>query len=395
MSVGIVGVGETPFKLRHDAAYPDLAATAAHQALEMAGMTVADVDAVVFSLAPTQLMGVADGQNWVAGALGAVGKPFLRINTGGTSGGSAVQAAYWHVGSGEMDTVLVVGADKVTETPNAQHIFDVIWDPIFERRQSLNAITMAACQAVRHMDTYGTTEEQLAAVAVQSWGHALDNPNAHLKGEITVEDVMASKYLAWPIKMYDACPRSSGAAAMVMSSGRRIAERGIADVAWIRGAAGTSAGVFMGDRMGPKKLVDYGSWQELGLAAERAYAQAGITDPAAQIDVAELYTPFTSTQVMAVEALGFVKPGEGGPAHVDGFFGRDGGEVVVNPSGGTLCANPIGATGLVRACDAALQLLGKAPGESQVDGARTAVTTAIGGSFQFHTCTVLSTEPGE
>lgn len=391
-SAGIVGVGETPFQLKYDASYPELAQRAALEALEMAGMTPRDVDSVVVALAPTQLMGVADGHFWAAGALGAKSKGYMRINTGGTSGGSVVQAAFWQVRSGEARTVLVVGADKVTETPNAQQVFDVIWDPFFERNQSLNPITMAAAQAVRHMTRYGTTEEQFAAVAAQAWRSALRNPNAHLKGAITVDDVMRSKYMASPLKLYDCCPRSSGAAAMVLCAGDEIRARGIEDVAWIRGMSAISSGVFIGDRMGPKALSDYGDWVELGIAAEKAYAQAGITRPLKQIDVAELYTPFTSTEVAAVEALQFCEPGDGGPAYVDGFFGRDARNLVVNPSGGTLCANPISATGLVRACDAALQVLGRAPGESQVDGATTAVTTAVGGSFQFHTCAVLSRE---
>jgi acetyl-CoA C-acetyltransferase len=387
---GIVGVGETPYRTRHKQNYVELAQDAAMSALAMAGMTPADVDAVVYSMAPTEFMGVTEADKWAATAVGARHKPMMRVHTGGATGASAAVIGHAHVASGLHDVVLVVGADKISETPDAQFILGLIWDPFFERGFGLNTVTQGAIEAVRHMDMYGTTEEQMAEVAVRSWRRAKANPNAHLSGDITVDQVMESQRLAWPLKRYDCCPRSSGGAAVVIASERTIRDRGL-DAAWINGTGAAGNTVYIGDRLGPNKQTDFGELDELRIAIGKAYAEAGINDPVAQVDVAEAYSPFTIYEVQNVEALGFCERGAGGPDIAAGRFDV-GGEVVVNPSGGTLCANPIAVTGLVRVCDAALQILGQA-GDYQVPDAETAVATAIGGSAQFEACVVLSKEP--
>lgn len=387
---GIVGVGQTVYRTRLDATYAELAQEAALAALAMAGMRPADVEAIVFSMSPTAFVGITDADKWAIDFVGGTDKPFMRVHTGGATGGSAAQAGFYHVASGLFDVVLVVGADKVSETRDTQFILNLIWDPFFERGFGLNTITMAAMQAVRRMERYGTTERELAEVAVRSWRNALRNPRAHLKGELTVEEALSAPYVAWPLRRYDCCPRSSGAAALVIASERVIRERGL-KAAWINGVGAVTNTVYLGDRMGPRAETEYGEWEELRLAAAVAYRQAGITDPARQVDVAEIYAPFTVNQLMGVEALGLCPPGEAGRLTVEGYFDADG-EVAVNPSGGTLCSNPIAVSGLVRVCDAALQLLDQA-GSYQVPGASTAVATAVGGSYQFQTCLVLGRDP--
>lgn len=387
----IIGVGETPYKTRiPEANYAELAQQAAVEALAAADMTPDDIDAVVFSMAPTEFMGVTDADRWAVDAVGGRGKPFMRVHTGGATGGSAAQAGYMHVASGLYDTVLVVGADKVSETPDAQFILNQIWDPFFERDFALNTVTMAAIEASRHMMKYGTTQQQMAGVAVRSYANAGNNPRAHLKGDITVGDVIDSPSISWPLKRYDCCPRSSGAAAVVIASEQVVRERGV-PAAWINGVGAVTNTVWMGDRMGPRAATDLGDWDELRMAAEPAYDQAGITNPVEQIDVAEIYAPFSINQIMGVEALGFCEPGEGGRLTEEGFFDLDG-TVPINPSGGTLCTNPIAITALVRVCDAALQVLGTAE-SYQLPGVSTAVATGVGGSFQFQTCMVLGKDP--
>lgn len=387
---GVVGVGETVFRTRRpDENYAELAQAAAMDALAMAGMEPHDVDAVVFSMAPTEFVGITDVEKWAIDAVGGRNKPFMRIHTGGATGGSAAQVGYLHVASRLHDVVLVVGADKVSETPDAQSILNLIWDPFVERSFGLNTVTMAALQAVRHMHRYGTTEEQLASAAVRDWSNAMRNPNAHLKGSLTREDVLASPYLSWPLKRYDCCPRSTGAAAIIIASERVIREREV-KAAWINGVGAQANTVWIGDRLGGKAQTDYGDWDELRAASSLAYQQAQITDPAHQVDVAEIYAPFTISEIMGVEALDLCPPGSGGRLVAEGFFDV-GAQVAVNPSGGTLCSNPIGVTGLVRICDAALQVLGRAGGY-QIPNVGTAVATAVGGSFQFHTCMVLGAE---
>lgn len=387
----IIGVGETPYKTRiPEANYVELAQEAAVEALAAADMSPDDIDAVVFSMAPTEFMGVTDADRWAIDAVGGRGKPFMRVHTGGATGGSAAQAGYMHVASGMYEKVLVVGADKVSETPDAQFILNQIWDPFFERDFALNTVTMAAIQASRHMARYGTTQEQMARVAVNSYANAKSNPQAHLKGDITVEDVMDSPGISWPLKRYDCCPRSSGAAAIVIASERVVRERE-APAAWVNGVGATTNTVWMGDRMGPSAVADLGDWDELRMAAGTAYEQAGITNPVEQIDVAEIYAPFSINQILGVEALSFCEKGEGARLTEEGFFDLEG-TVPINPSGGTLCTNPIAITALVRVCDAALQVLGAA-GSYQLPDVSTAVATGVGGSFQFQTCMVLGKEP--
>lgn len=393
IEAGIVGVGETPYRTRRtDVNYPELVQHATLQALEMAEMTMGDIDAVVYAMAPTEFAGVSDIDKWVVGSIGAAGKPWMRVHLGGATGGSAAAVGHFHVASGQYENVLVVGGDKVAETPDAQFILNLIWDPFYERGMGLNTITMAALQTVRHMDRYGTTTAQLDQVAQRAWRRAMRNPNAHLSGDLPIERVRDAPVVAWPLRRYDCCPRSTGAAAIVISGQRTIDDRRL-PAAWITGSGHGANTVFIGDRASPKALEEYCDWPELRSAAENAYRQAGITDPPNQIDVVECYAPFSINEVTGVQALGLREAGEAGPALERGEF-EPGSDVEFNPSGGTLCANPIAITGLVRTCDAALQILDRA-GDFQVHDARRAVCTAVGGSFQFQTCMVLDRERPE
>jgi acetyl-CoA C-acetyltransferase len=388
--VAIIGVGETKFQTRRsDVTYAELAQEAALKAMKDANVTPDEIDAIVYSMAPTEFMGVNDADKWVVDAIGGRNKPFMRIHTGGATGGSAAQAGYFHVASGMYRSVLVVGADKVSETPDAQHVLNLIWDPFFETDFALNTITMTALQAARHMHKYGTTEEQMAMVAVRSWKNAMQNPYAHLKGEISIDDVMNSPRYAWPLKRYDCCPRSSGAAAIVIVN-EEMAKEKCSRPAWINGIGAIANTVYMGDKMGPFADTDHGDWDEMAMAAREAYRLAGITDPKRQIDTAEIYAPFSITEMIAEEALGFCKKGEAGKLHELGYFDMNG-ELPINPSGGTICTNPIAVTALVRICDAALQVMNKA-GRMQVKKVRNAVATGIGGSYQFHTAMVLGAD---
>jgi acetyl-CoA C-acetyltransferase len=322
--------------------------------------------------------------------VGSHGKPFLRVHTGGTTGGSATHAGFFHIASGLFDCVLVVGAEKMGETPDAQNVLNQIFDPIYERAVAINAVNMCSFQAIRHMKEYGTSEYQMALVAVRSRRNALRNPNAHIRKEINVEDVLNSRVICYPLKLYDCCPRSTGACAVVMASERFIKRIGKKKVAWIKGVAGCTNSYFMGDRMDDSRTNDHADAEGLFLAAKRAYEMAGIKNPKKEISVAEIYAPFTSTELAAVEALGFCERGKSGVCNEKGIFDMDG-EIPVNPSGGVLTANPISVTALARIAEVALQVAEKAE-EKQVRKARTAVATGEGGSLQFYTVTVLSSK---
>ena len=389
--VAVIGTGQTKFKTHFaDKNYVELAQDAAKLAMDDAGVTPDEIDAIVFSMAPTQFMGVNDCDRWALSHVWGTGKPFMRVHTGGATGGSALQAGYFHVASGVYRTVLVVGADRVAETPDAQHVLNLIWDRFYEHDFALNTVTMTALAAQRYMHRYGTTEEQFARVVVRSRGNAMGNPYAHLKGRISVDDVMNSPRVSYPYKRFDICPRSSGAAAVVLSN-LAVAEEKSTRPAFVNGVSSITHSVFMGDRMGLWSETDFEDHDGFYLAARECYRQAGITDPVKQIQVAELYDPFSTFQFPQMESLGFCGRGEGASKSDEGAWDLKG-EIAVCPSGGTLCTNPIGVTGLVRAIDAADQIMGKS-GDIQVKGVHNAVATAIGGSTQFFTCSILGDEP--
>lgn len=390
-NVAVIGVGQTGFRARWDAmTYVELAQQAAMRALADARLTPDDIDAVVYSMAPTHFMGVADCDKWAVDFIGARGKPFMRVHTGGATGGSAFHAAWTQVASGQHRRVLVIGADRITETPDAQFVLNLIWDPLYEQDFALNTVTMTALSTQRYMARYGVTEEQYARVVVRARRNAMNNPNAHLKGLITVDDVMNSPRVAWPYKLFDICPRSAGAAAIVLAD-ETTAREACSRPAFVTGVGAVSNTVFQGDRCVPSADCDFAEHAEIAIAARECYAQAGITDPAKEIQVAELYDPFSSFQFPELESMGFCERGTAAHLSDEGAF-EPGGITAVGPSGGTLCTNPIGVTGLVRVADAALQVMGRA-GAMQVPGVRNALATAAGGSAQFFACTLLSDEP--
>ena len=183
-NVAVIGVGETAFRTHHaDLTYVELAQQAALAALAHAGMTPEDIDAVVFSMAPTQFAGVNDSDKWAVDSIFGAGRPFMRINTGGATGGSAFHAGYSHIASGLFRTVLVVGADRVAETPDTQHILNLIWDRFYERDFALNTVTMTALAAQRYMSRYGAREEDFAGVVVQARRRPRASPRASEGGD--------------------------------------------------------------------------------------------------------------------------------------------------------------------------------------------------------------------
>ena len=389
-NVAVIGTGETVFRSHHpDKTYVDLAQEAAVLALRDANIEPGEIDAVVFSMAPTEFMGVNDADKWAVDYTWAAGKPFMRIHTGGATGGSAFHAGWLNIASGQARTCLVVGADRVAETPDAQHVLNLIWDHFYEHDFALNTVTMVALMAQRYMMMHGSTEEQAARVVVRSRRNALNNPYAHLKGQITVDDVMNSPAVSTPYRLFDICPRSSGACAVVLAS-EEIARKKCSQPAFVHGIGGIANTVFIGDRVGPYTDAEIGEFGELVLAGRECYRQAKITNPARQIQVAELYDPFSSMQFPELEALGFCKPGEAAKFSDAGAFDMNG-AVAVNPSGGTLCTNPIGVTGLVRHADAAKQVMGRASA-MQVPNVQRALATAVGGSAQFYAVTVLGND---
>jgi len=379
--VGIIGIGQSVFKSRRDdASYPDLVREAVAIALADCKLSFDDIEAIVYSLSPDAMVGIGNAERLGVDAVGARGKRFLRINTGGSTGISSVAAAFYHIAAGACDVVLTAGADKVGECGDSQSVLNKIWDPTYERPLPLGTITMLAMSAVRYMYKYPMDEEDMARVVVKNRAHAARNPYAHLRKPTSIDEVMSSRYIAWPIKLFDCCPQSSGGCAMVLASERYIKQHGL-DAVWITGVGHSSESYYMGERMGDKVKADHADAFALAHSFKRAFVMAGIKDPAMEVHVAELYAPFSNTEFHAIEAAGLAKLGESPEKVRDGEFSL-GGRIPVNPSGGVLCTNAIAVTAMVRVAEAALQVWGRA-GEHQVPGAKIAIASGNGGDHQF------------
>lgn len=394
-TAAITGVGMSHFQTqRQDEDLPGLVIEAATLALDDAHLSMDDIDAVVLSQAPDPLHGVGHPEQTVAGALALNGRPILRVHTGGATGASAAQVGWWAVASGRFDNVLVVGAEKMGDNVHgAQQVLNEIWDPAYEAPFPLNTISMTSLATVRYMRDHGATVADYARVSERLRDHGRRNEYAHLRIDATAEDVANDPMLCYPITRGMACPRSSGGAAVVISSGVRARELDTPK-AWIRAMTARANTYFMGDRMGDAGDNEQYRQQELRLAAQEAYAVAGITDPRTEIDVAEPYVPFATMEPLMLEALRLCDDGEALELDAQGYWHMDGGTLPVCPSGGVMCANPIAVTALVRVAEAALQVRGRA-GDHQVDGCRTALATGAGGDAQFFVVAIVDSRDPE
>jgi acetyl-CoA C-acetyltransferase len=384
--VAIVGVGLTKcFSHRRDVTYPELVYEAVSAALADANLKANDIDAVVYgSMDPFD--GVFAPERWNVDACvgaGAHNKPFIKLTTGGTTGGSVALGGYYHVTSGLFDVVLAVASQRVGETLEAQLVLNTCADPIYERWMGGGAITIAANQAVGHFHSYGTTEEDLAMVAAKNYANALNNPYAHLHRHLTVEDALKTRMLSWPLRLSDCCPSSDGACAVIFASEKR-ARKITKTPAWVRGAGQITDNYYVGDRPW------FQDWDDLSILARRVYRQAKIDNPLEELDVAELYNAFTIQEILESEALGFCEPGKGADLVRKGMTSMKG-KLPICPSGGTLCTNPIGATGLIRIGEAALQVMGKAD-KRQVINVKTALAHVWGAVIGFHVLMILDKE---
>lgn len=367
--VAVVGSGQTRHaRARNDVTQAELVREASARALEDAEIRSSDIDAVI--LANMELFeGRAFPELWVGAGAFAVGKPCLKVATGGTSGTSGCIAGFHQVAAGLFDVVLVVGFEKHSEGQTQTGM--ALTDPYWDRAVASGAVGNFALSVSQYVAERGVTERQAAMVAVKARRNAARNPYAHLQmPDLTVEDVLASKPLAHPLRMLDMCPQSDGACAIVVASERK-ARRLNPRPAWVKAAVTRHEQPYIGDI--DRRLV---TMRTLRDAARVAYRQAGIREPLKEIDVAEIYEPVSYAELAWYEALGFCADNEAGRLIEDGITAIDG-ELPVNPSGGVLSTNPVGASGAIRVAEAALQIHGRG-GARQIDGARTALATGYG-----------------
>jgi acetyl-CoA C-acetyltransferase len=382
----VIGVGQTRHaSARTDVSIAGLVREAATRALADAAMEWSDIDAVVIGKAPDMFEGVMMPELYLAPALGAVGKPMFRVHTAGSVGGSTALVAAHLVSSGVHDRVLTVAFEKQSDS-------DAMWALSVPQPFSPPLLAGAGgyfAPIIRaYMRRSGAPDHIGILVAVKDRLHALKNPYAHLHIEDISFEMVKDSIMLWdPIRYLETCPSSDGAAAMVLASERVADARApslAAPPAWVHGMAMRSEPtMFAGrDQVNPQAGRD---------CAADVYRQAGITEPRREIQVAEVYVPFSWYEPMWLENLGFAAEGEGWKLTDAGATSLDGGDIPWNASGGVLSSNPIGASGMLRFMEAVMQARGQA-GEHQVDGVRRALGHAYGGGSQFFAMWVLGTD---
>lgn len=386
--VAVVGAGMTRFVRRSLETGKELSYEASRAALDSCQLTLADVDAVCLTSAPDAFDGVHMKGEYLSDGAGAFGKPFIRTYVGGGSGVFTAIQAWYTVASGMADVVLAVAEEKMSSTqPHPQGAFLTIFDNILERPLGPNLLWIFALEMNRYMNAYGLDKRDIAAVAVKNKRNAADHPAALLgRADITIEDVLASETLAWPVQRLDVSPISDGAVAVVVASedaAKRIAGRPV----WIEGVGWNLDTAYWTNR-------DLVFPEYVANAARMAYDMAGVTEPRKQIHVAEPYDPFDYKELHHLEGLLLFDRGKAPEAARDGVLDRTG-DLPSCPSGGLLgVGNPIAAAGLMKIAELFWQLRGEA-GARQVPGTpERGVAQAWGDLMQVGTVVVMGRDGG-
>ena len=374
--VAVIGVGTTKFG-KHDRTSGELFAEAAGDAIRDADVAPSAIQALYYG-------NVTGGEGekqlhmgpLAATLLGIPTVPTTRFENACATSHAAFRHAVMEIAAGISDVVMVGGAERVLNIPTdaATEYFAYCSDASWEQTVGLTFPGVFALVARAHMDKHGTTEEQMAHVAVKNHRHGALNPKAQFRKEITVDMVLNSAYVADPLKLLDCCPFTDGGAAVVLAAEEVARERPRA--VWVLASQAASDTMFIHEKRDLSRVM------ATERAAAAAYRQAG-KNPA-DVDVVELHDCFTIAEIVATEGLGFFETGSGGTAAEKGWTSL-GGRIPVNPSGGLKAkGHPIGATGAAQIAEITTQLRGEA-GARQVEGARTGLTHTLGGN----TATVL------
>lgn len=384
--VAVVGVGYSEPESFTDYRFStqtkeEQAFTAVSNALEHASVEADDVDATMFCTVDG-----FEGTFRVERTLEVLGLgndvPVLSVNTGGTAGGSGVKVAHEYIASGKYDVAVVYGSPSFDSVVEAQPVMNTNADPLFERN-FVTAIQMGALPSSGYMEISGATEEDFAEVAAKNYRAAARNPYAHRNEERSVEEILDSPMVCWPLRRAMTCPVSSGSAAMVVAS-EDVATEVRDNPVWIDEIDSTSNTFWTGYRT-------YDWFPKLKELSDQVYENADIDDPLEEFDVAETFNPYIPFEMIEYEALGLCEKGEAKHLVRDGVTDADG-DLPVNMSGGTLCTNSGICASLSRHSEVVLQLMGEA-GDRQVEGAEKGLSHSWGANLgQFHQMAIFSTE---
>ncbi|MEE8199002.1 MAG: thiolase domain-containing protein [Thermoplasmata archaeon] len=381
--VAVIGAGMTLFRRRLLETGKEMAFQAAQMALEEANLGIDQVDAVVSGSAPDAFDGVHMKGEYLLDGAGGVRKPYMRVYTGGGTACFSPIAGWWHVASGLADVVLVVNEEKMSSiTPHPQYAFANIWDPILDRPLKPNLVWIFAMEMNRYMTVYNIDKADIARVAVKNKRNAVDHPAAQLADpNITIDDVLNSEMMAWPVQRLDISPPSDGASALVLASeevARRVSETPV----WISGVGWCIDSTMWTNR-------DLAFPEYVARAAQQAYRMAKIENPRKEVDVVEPYDPFDYKELHHLEGLLLADKGEAPTLTREGVTQRDG-ELPTCPSGGLMgVGNPIAATMGIKAGEIYWQLAGKADRRQVPGSPQVGVCQAWGDLMQFSSVMVM------
>jgi len=384
---------------------PEMLQTAVENALSKTRLKMEDIEAIVEgNMAPFE--GVNYPHLWFSDHIGAVNKPLLRISTGGTTGMSAFHSAYYHVASGLYDTVMVIAWEKHDEGDAQVGLAGIVFPEIFTlfsfgppmSGSGPGGVTGggstggASFQAMSYLSKCGGDVEHIDMIAAQARSNAALNPYAHLQEpNCTKEDIAKTPLVSYPLRYGHTCPTSCGACVMILTTEEK-AKKAADSVAWVNAVAtgttdATTANLVEG------QITDPAEQAMCVRIAEKAYAMAGIQDPKKDIQVAEVYDGFAFQELMWPERLGLIDEGTGPRMVESGALAIDG-DMPINPSGGVVSTNAIGASAMVRVAEAAMQVMGTVEGKHQVPGKiHNALAHGWGGLFQFVTLTIVGDQP--
>ena len=379
--IALVGVGQSRFGKRSDASLRELAFEAYSSALDDADLESSAIDGSVVCSATHY-----DKQRSPAGVvseyLGLSPKPTFNVEAACASSAVGLRIAWSLVSSGLNDVVAVVGVQKMTELSSGEiqelmgRAGDVMWESPF----GTSMPAYYAMYANAHMARYGTTEDDMARVTVKNRKYGAKNPQAMFQKPVTVEEVLKSRPVSKPLKMFDCCANADGAACMIVTNSERA--RKITDKpVWVAGVGLASSPMSLAGRQGPLT-----SFEVTKNAAKTAYdmARIGPTD----VDVAEVHDSFSITEILNYEDLGFAKPGRGARLLKDNET-EIGGRIPVNVDGGLISkGHPVGATGASQITSLVHQLRREA-GDVQVDGAKIGLAQNIGGIGMYSAVSIL------
>ncbi|MGD0979485.1 MAG: thiolase domain-containing protein [Candidatus Bathyarchaeia archaeon] len=385
--VAIIGAGSSKFGARNDVTIAELAFEAVKPSLEDAGLAAEDMEFVA--------LGSVGAGAWYEELLPAViiseycgmtKAGLVRCEAACASGSAAFFTAYSAIASGQAEIAMALGAEKMREIDSATAMEWIGRSGYYLWEFHNFGVTFPAYYALyasAHMAKYGTTEEDLALVAVKNHKYGSMNPIAHLRNRVTVEDVLSSMVIAYPLKLYDCCPLTDGASSLILASEEKVKELKIDAPVWVAGIGYSSGTANL------SKRSDFVGLEASVLASERAYKAAGVTPD--QIEVAEVHDCFTIAEIMAYEDIGLCKKGEGVKLLREGQT-EIGGKIPVNMDGGLKAkGHPIGTTGCAMIYELTKQLREEAVEKTRQVPLKNYIALAhnVGGTGHYCYVTIL------